>query len=360
MHTVYRLYNFFCTFHLPTAIIILLFNVQGSFQYLDIIQKSNSVFLTNPQSLSIISQESSPHTTTTTTINNNKNSSGINSSRDEKYPHDHSYYDDCYHYYYSNLNQRSFFVMESTTTLSAVYFISCVSALLYAIVYLSIFNDDENNSSNSNGVFLRGLSNASYFHISTNDNSSSISNSDLDDNNSDIMSNGNNSVTKNSILLTEMSFWSFLITYSYTAIASTTLRLGTMEFFYLRLLIHLFCIYTIILGSPQMYAITSNKKVDIIGSIAFIAFIGETFLVISMAGAQKAIVMAYLHRFLDCLLILGHRWDTNPSWEIICNCRLFYLAIGGSLLHADMILTSPLLAADNTDIYNTHNYQLVL
>jgi hypothetical protein len=263
MHTVYRLYNCICTLHLFIAVVVLLFGLHGSFYYLEITK--NSVVINN-----------------------------------------------------STLLHTSYSVLRSKITLSAAYFIACISASLYSMVYLSLFSD--NNSNNSTSAF--------YYNFHPNNTLTD------DESNSTVVSHHNQSM----FMLSEMGFWGFLVAYSFIAIASNTLELGTMELLYIRLLLHLFCIYTIILGSPQMYMI--DKKVDIVSSIAFMTFIGETFIVISVAGTQVNLVMAYFHRFLDCLMVLGHRWDTNPCCEIILNCRLFYMAMGGLLLHADILLTS--------------------
>ena len=261
MHTVYRLYNCICTLHLFIAVVVLLFGLHGSFHYLEI-SKSSFVIMN------------------------------------------------------STLAHISYSVLRSEITLSAAYFIACISATLYSMVYLSLFSNNNNSIT------------AFYYNFHPNNTLPE------DETNSNVDSHHNQSM----LMLSEMGFWGFLVSYSFIAIASNTLELGTMELLYIRLLVHLFCIYTIILGSPQMYMI--DKKVDIVSSIAFMTFIGETFIVISVAGTQVNLVMAYFHRFLDCLMVLGHRWDTNPCFEIILNCRLFYMAIGGLLLHADVLLTS--------------------
>jgi hypothetical protein len=220
----------------------------------------------------------------------------------------HSHY---YYYHNHNLDIRNkttdfFQVEEELLTLSSGYLIASISSCLYAIVYLSLYKAE-----------TPSLLALPYYH----------GENDLNEERS--------AEGVNLAMLSEMIYWSFVLSYSYTAIASNTLYLGTLDFLYLRLLVHLLCIYIICSLNNK-----TNSRVDIVGSIAFIALIGETFLVIAVSGTQSNLVMSYFHRFLDFLLVLGHRWDMNPSWEVILNCRLFFMAVGGGLLHADLILTS--------------------
>lgn len=285
MHTAYRIYNSLCMLHLPISIILLLSGFSGSFRYLDIQASSSS--RNNYYHYNYDLNVGMP------TVDDN--TTEFNSHHILNFLH----------------------VKEEVSTLSAGYFIASISACLYAAVYLSLYNADTPSF----------LSLPYFYH---------------GEKIGDLEPEGELSLesTKRSNLtmLSEMIYWSFVPAYSYTAIASNTLHLGTIDFLYLRLLVHLFCIY--IICSQNNKANSSANRVDIVGSIAFIVLIGETFLVIAMTGTQIYLIMAYFHRFLDFLLVLGHRWDINPSWEVILNCRLFFMAIGGFLLHMDLLLTA--------------------
>jgi hypothetical protein len=207
-------------------------------------------------------------------------------------------------------------IVEADISLSAPYFIASVSACIFSIAYLSFFYSDTIESQRISQAILSSAYN----------NNSNLNNEDLQP---EEISN-----FSSIILLSEMMYWGFVISSSYTAIASNTATLQTIDFLYLRLLVHLFSIYTICSQA------NSKRQIDLISSLAFMVFIGETFVDISLTGTQINIVMAYFHRFLDFLLLMGHRWDSAPSWEIILNCRLFYIAMGGLLLHFDIGLST--------------------
>jgi hypothetical protein len=217
----------------------------------------------------------------------------------------------------NQLNQTTISTISITETvmhLSAPYFIASVSACMFSIAYLSFFYSDTIDSQRISQAIL----------------SSSYNN---DSNNEDLKPEDISSFSS-IILLSEMMYWGFVISSSYTAIASNTATLQTIEFLYLRVTVHLFSVYTI------CAQVNSKRQIDLISSLAFMVFIGETFVDISLTGTQINLVMAYFHRFLDFLLLMGHRWDSAPSWEIILNCRLFYIALGGLLLHFDIALST--------------------
>ena len=198
----------------------------------------------------------------------------------------------------------------SRVSLSAGYFIASVSACIFSIAYLSFFYSDGSDSQRNSQIILASSYNSN--------------------NNEDLQIEGFSTV----IMLSEMMYWGFVISSSYTAIASNTAELGTMDLLYLRVVVHLFCIYTI------CSQVNTKRQIDLICSLAFMVFIGETFVDISMTITQSNLVMAYFHRFLDFLLLMGHKWDSTPSWEVILNCRLFYITMGGILLHCDIFLSS--------------------
>ena len=315
MHTAYRLYNVLCTLYLPVAVLLLLWGIAGSFHYLAIqnspaspaprLQDSyyHPLDLSLLHFMSLISDNSSdPRTASNNTV---PESSKI----------------------------TPLVVVEERISLSASYFISSISACVYALIYLSFFHGAATEASKQSRSISHVILSSSYYYsgakAAASDEEQALFSPIEDSDPTEI------SKWSSLMLLSEMVFWSFFVAYSYAAIASNTLRLGTFELLYLRLLVHVFCIYTICSQNNK-----AVKRVDIPGSVAFIALIGETFLVISMASNQINLVMGYLHRFLDFLLVLGHRWDIAPSWEIVLNCRLFFVAIGGALLHADMILSA--------------------
>ena len=210
-----------------------------------------------------------------------------------------------------NNSTELFTVSLGTNTLSAEYFIAEASACIFSIAYLSFFYSDSVESEKISQTIL-----SSSYEAGTEEPLSDIEQSKF----------------SSIVALSEMMYWGFVIAASYTAIASNTGVLYTIEVLYLRVTVHLFCMYTI------CSQVNSKSRVDLISSLAFMVFIGESFIDISLTATQTNLVMAYFHRFLDFLLLMGHRWDANPSWEVVLNCRLFYLAMGGTLLHFDMAL----------------------
>lgn len=276
MHSVYRLYNCLCTLHLLVAIVLLSLRLHGSFHYLEIKRE--------PSLLNMFHN-----------MTDNDNNSYHNSE---------------------------LLLQKAELTLAAVYFIASITSSVYSILYLSFYSKETLPNTTSEIRQTNLDLSAPYYYNSSHEN----------DGEEQASSSNSNSM----VMLSEMIFWSFLVVSSFTSLASNTLELGTMELLYLRLAIHLFSIYIILLGSHQLM----KKQVDMVSSLAFMALVGETFVVISMSGTQVNLVMSYFHRFLDFLLILGHRLDTNPSWEVVLNCRLFYIAITGCLLHADIVLSS--------------------
>jgi hypothetical protein len=287
MHTIYRLYNVLCSLHLIVSILFLMSGFNGSFTFL--------------------------------TINHNDGHHSL-------FPNtEHSHYSD-EHLIELNTNNGtdqyyySYVVFIENNSLSGTYFIASISAAIYSAIYLSLAQTSDSNREES----LRFLA-IPY------DNESGTGGGEVED----LLESPVSAHTQNILLISEIFYWSFVISYSYIAIASNTRELGSLELFYLRWIVHLFCVYTIIC-SPN----PKKRRVDIASSIAFVAFIAETFMVISMARTQRNIVVAYFHRFLDLLLLLGHRWDANPSWEIILNCRLMYVAMGGALLHVDILFST--------------------
>jgi hypothetical protein len=281
MHTAYRIYNACCSLHFIICIIVLMAGFEGSFHFLTV----STIVLDRPP---------------------NANSGFSIFSLDSSWQHKENLT--------SNMMWR---VSERGCSLSGPYFISCVSAALFSMIYLSLSSSHETQGE---GAMMTSMMSSFYYHHMEQE-QQQAEHHDVD-------------AWSNMVMISEIIYWSFLISYSYVAIASNTLGLGSVELFYLRLLVHLFCLYTIC--SPT----GKRKRVDITSSIAFVAFITETLVVISMAYTQTNIVVAYFHRFLDLLLILGHRWDSNPTWEVILNCRLFFVAAAGGLLHADILISS--------------------
>jgi hypothetical protein len=206
-------------------------------------------------------------------------------------------------------NNSSFTVSHNKLDLSAEYFIAEASACIFSIAYLSFFYSDSVESEKISQTILS---------------------SSYDTGTDDPLSDTDQSKLSSILMLSEMMYWGFVIASSYAAIASNTGELYTIEVLYLRVTVHLFSMYTI------CSQVNTKRRIDLISSLAFMVFIGETFVDISMTVTQMNLVMAYFHRFLDFLLLLGHRWDANPSLEVILNCRLFYIAMGGTLLHFDM------------------------
>lgn len=273
MHLAYRLYNALASLHLLIGSLLLISGFYGSFRYVSTEEQSNR-------------EREGPFF------------EPISSSWHTK----------------KEVNTTTWVVSLQGFTLSGPYFISCISAALYSTVYLSLFmhssTDKEDNQL---------WSKISYYQTEP-----------AQHEDQDALEQW-----ANLMIISEIVFWSFLLSYSYVAMASNTLILNSLDFLFLRIVVHLFCIY--IICSPAQH---KTKRVDIASSLAFVGFVAETFIVIVSARSQINIVMGYFHRFLDLLLILGHRWDHNPSWEVIMNCRLFVVAVGGALLHVDMMISS--------------------
>lgn len=305
MHIVYRLYNLLCTLHLILSILLLMTGFNGSFTFLII--ENNSIDHTH----SIFSNEHVQHELSTApqAISTSNNSTANNG-----------------YYYYS------YMVFVEKNSLSGVYFIACISAALYSVIYLSLAQPTLNHVQEDN---LRVLATPYDTDSGTGNHEDTLLQA--------VVEPQSAANTMNILLISEIFFWSFMISYSYVALATNTLELGSIELFYLRWVVHLFCVYTIVC-SPN----PKKRRVDISSSMAFVAFIAETFIVISVAQTQRNIVVAYFHRFLDLLLLLGHRWDASPTWEVILNCRLMYVAMGGALLHVDILFSTWYSAESHT------------
>jgi hypothetical protein len=49
-----------------------------------------------------------------------------------------------------------------------------------------------------------------------------------------------------------------------------------------------------------------------------------------------------MHRFLDLILVLSHRWEYEPPPDTLYNSRIFFIAVAGVLLHLDALFLLPL------------------
>ena len=59
-------------------------------------------------------------------------------------------------------------------------------------------------------------------------------------------------------------------------------------------------------------------------------------------GVQRAVATVTVQAMLDVLLLMGHRWDTEPAVEAVLNCWIVYIAGSGCLL-AQVVLGSATL-----------------
>jgi len=177
-------------------------------------------------------------------------------------------------------------VSYTESPLSGLYFLACMSASAFSIVYLVLLESKEEDYTQQD-------------------------------------------------LLADLLFWCFTFAQFYVSLATNTLKLVSQEYLFLRLV--LFCCTCYWICSP----LEEHRGPDICTSASFVVFIALSFQSVTLASCNQSIlVLCYLHRFMDFLLLLGHRWDKEPEAEGLLNCRVFYVAFTGVLLHADMILYS--------------------
>jgi hypothetical protein len=128
--------------------------------------------------------------------------------------------------------------------------------------------------------------------------------------------------------LVEVLFWCYLGVQTYASLACLTLRLAPPEQLYLRWVLHVGAIYLVCYRTAQ----------DVSSSLGALIFLGGAYWsVLAACQSQPLQVLSCLHRFVEFVLLWGHRWDKEPSAEVLLNCRLFFTACTGLLLHLDVL-----------------------
>jgi len=167
------------------------------------------------------------------------------------------------------------------THVSSIYFLACMSSSIYAMAYLSFFSPGEEEQAAQYERFV------------------------------------------------DLMFWIFLSTQTYVSLGCTTERVAPMEQLYLR--------FTVRMGA--LYIICSCHAQKAAASVAFVVMIlSSVFEIGMMVCSESVLVVSYLHRFLEMILLVSHYWDQDPEKEMLLNCRLCYVALAGAMLHADMIV----------------------
>ena len=193
-----------------------------------------------------------------------------------------------------NRNESSPPTAPHDTQITSIYFLVCMASSAFSVVYLVILEN------------LNGVQEEEY---SQHD------------------------------LLANLLFWCFLLAQSYVTLSCTLLgpySLVCTEHLYLRCALQFGCFYVIC--SP----LDKRRGPDISTSGAFVLFMALSFFSVSIACPQPVTVLTYMHLFLDFLMLFGHRWEQKPPAETLLNCRLFYVALTGTLLHIDVMVSSSL------------------
>jgi len=183
------------------------------------------------------------------------------------------------------------------TPLSSVYFLASMFSSVFSMAYLTLM-DNSNNNMNENS---KAASEVEYSQQE---------------------------------LLIDLVFWCFLAAETYVALGCTTQAIQPIEQLYLRFVLRMGASY--IICSP----LEKKRGPQLASSFAFVVFLGMSIVDMMLVRTEPILVVFYLHRFLELLLMMGHRWDQEPSIEVLQNCRLCYVSLAGLLLHVDMILAA--------------------
>ena len=150
------------------------------------------------------------------------------------------------------------------------------------------------------------------------------------------MDNNNEGSRTDQGLFADLVFWCFLAAQTFVSLGISTQHTACIEQLYLRFLLR-FCSFYVICSPSRD---KGNTIGNIVSSLAFVIFMGQTMLdAMVLICTEPILVVSYLHRFLELILLVGHRWDGEPSLEVVLNCRLFYVTWAGALLHADVMLS---------------------
>jgi hypothetical protein len=150
------------------------------------------------------------------------------------------------------------------------------------------------------------------------------------------MDNDSGDESDDQVRLADLLFWCFLLLVSFLSLGCLSQHIASNEQLPLRTALHFGGLYLIC--SPR------REKHNLSIYIAVLVVLASAVMAASAAAcSQPALVLCYLHRFLDLLLIVGHRWDQGEGpvpMETVFNTRMAYIALGGVLLHADAIVGS--------------------
>ena len=138
------------------------------------------------------------------------------------------------------------------------------------------------------------------------------------------------------IRLADLLFWCFLLGTTFLSMGTLTWQMMSSDSLQLRTAVHFGGLYLIC--SPR------REKHNLSIYIAILVVLASALVAAKAAACnQAALVLCYMHCFLDLLLVVGHRWDQGEEpvpMETLFNTRMAYIALGGVLLHADAVVAS--------------------
>ena len=192
----------------------------------------------------------------------------------------------CHYHAHNNMtSQHNLMTVQVVQfPLSSIYFLACMSSSAFSVAYLTVLMDVDNYS--SDGVSQRVLDNLDEYSQKE--------------------------------LLADLLFWCFLLAEIVVSTGCSTRHLASNEQLYFRCAFHWMAFYLICTPFEK------RRGPNIASSVAFMVFLGLSFFTWTIASCEQPVqVMAYLHSFLDLILLLGHRWDPEPRLDTLLNCRLF-------------------------------------
>jgi hypothetical protein len=133
----------------------------------------------------------------------------------------------------------------------------------------------------------------------------------------------------------DLLFWCFLLDCTCVSLSLPTRPPPPIDQLYLRCALHFGALF--MLCAPRERAWHELSL-----SIALLLFLASSFFATTgVACSQVALVLSLMHRFLELVLVLAHRWEAQPPQATVYNARLFFIAFAGLLLHLDAGLLRP-------------------
>jgi hypothetical protein len=149
------------------------------------------------------------------------------------------------------------------------------------------------------------------------------------------MDSHNHGGEEDHVRIADLLFWCGLLCITLMCVGGLTQRSVPTDRLLLRIALHFGGMYLIC--SPR------REKHNLSVYVAFLIVLSSYIVGITAAACtQAALVLSYLHCFLDLLLVMGHRWDQESEVppETLFNARMAYVALGGVLMHADAIVAA--------------------